>query len=134
MAPDFAYTTVNGVNGSLSDHRDTVVLLNLWASWCGPCVVEMPDIARLKADYPDLEVLAVNVSDDPVDAREFIAAAGYDFSWVLDEQKTIGALYPTDGIPYTVIINREGVVASIFLGSPRDAYATYELALKQAGL
>jgi thiol-disulfide isomerase/thioredoxin len=134
LAPDFSYTTVDGASGSLSDHRDTVVLLNLWASWCGPCVVEMPDIARLKENYPELEVLAVNVSDDPANARDFIADAGYDFSWVLDEQRTIEALYPTGGIPYTVIINREGTVTSIFLGSPRDTYVTYELAIKQAGL
>jgi cytochrome c-type biogenesis protein len=133
-APDFSYTTVDGISGKLSELRGKVVFLNLWASWCGPCVKEMPDIATLKADYPELEVLAVNVSDDPKDARGFISDSGYDFRWVLDEQGTVSVLYPTDGIPYTVIIDRDGVVSSIFLGSPPDAYGTYERALKQAGL
>ncbi|MDR2196515.1 MAG: TlpA family protein disulfide reductase [Coriobacteriales bacterium] len=134
LAPDFSYTTVDGQSGSLSELKGTPVLLNFWASWCGPCVGEMPDIAALKADYPALEVLAVAVSDAPADSRDFISESGYDFRWVLDEQGTIGALYPTDGIPYTIIIDANGVIGAIFLGSPPDAYATYERALKEAGL
>jgi thiol-disulfide isomerase/thioredoxin len=134
LAPDFSYTTVDGASGRLSELKGKVVLLNLWASWCGPCVQEMPDIAALKANYPALEVLAVNVSDEPADARAFIQKSDYDFSWVLDEQGTISAQYPTDGIPYTIIIDADGVIAATFLGSPSDAYAAYESALKQAGL
>jgi thiol-disulfide isomerase/thioredoxin len=134
LAPGFSYTTVDGAKGSLSELKGKVVLLNLWASWCGPCVREMPDIAKLKENYPTLEVLAVNVSDDPTAARSFIEEANYDFNWVLDEQGTIGALYPSTGIPYTIIIDTEGVIGKIFLGSPPDVYGTYEQALKQAGL
>ncbi|MDR1082543.1 MAG: TlpA family protein disulfide reductase [Coriobacteriales bacterium] len=133
-APDFSYTTVDGVSENLSALKGSVVLLNFWASWCGPCVSEMPDIAALKADYPELEVLAVTMNDDAADARAFIADTGYSFKWVLDEKATIGALYPTTGIPYTIIIDKEGVVTTTFLGSPPNAYNTYETALKQAGL
>jgi thiol-disulfide isomerase/thioredoxin len=133
-APDFAYSTVEGASGSLAELKGKVVLLNLWASWCGPCVREMPDIAALKAAYPELEVLAVNVSDDPTDARNFIQEAGYDFKWILDEQDSIGVLYPSDAIPYTIIIDKEGVVGATFLGTPADTYVTYETALRQAGL
>jgi thiol-disulfide isomerase/thioredoxin len=133
-APDFSYTTIDGTSGSLSELKGKVVLLNLWASWCGPCVREMPDIAALKADYPELEVLAVNISDDPGSARDFIDRTDYDFRWVIDEQGMISALYPSDAIPYTIIIDRDGVVSSVSLGSPPDAYAAYEQALKQAGL
>jgi thiol-disulfide isomerase/thioredoxin len=132
IAPDFSYTTVDGKSGTLADLKGSVVLLNLWASWCGPCVAEMPDIARLKADYPEVEILAVNVSDDAEDAQDFIDRYGYDFSWVLDKQGTISALYPTDGIPYTVIIDKEGVISAISLGSPPDPYATYTQAITQA--
>jgi thiol-disulfide isomerase/thioredoxin len=135
LAPDFSYTTVDGASGSLSQLKGKVVFLNLWASWCGPCVAEMPDIAALKAAYPELEVLAINISDDPTDAQDFIRDSGYDFNWVIDDERgTIGALYPSSGIPYSVIINRDGIASSVFLGSPIDPYSTYEDALKQAGL
>jgi thiol-disulfide isomerase/thioredoxin len=134
LAPDFSYTTVDGKSGRLSELKGKAVLLNFWASWCGPCVREMPDIAKLKADYPALEVLAINVSDDPAGARDFIAKTDYGFTWAIDEQGKISAKYPTDGIPYTIIIGTDGVIGAIFLGSPADVYGSYEHALKQAGL
>ncbi|MDR2587478.1 MAG: TlpA family protein disulfide reductase [Coriobacteriales bacterium] len=133
-APDFSYVTTDEESGSLSELKGKVVLLNLWASWCGPCVKEMPALAELKKDYPELEVLTVNVSDDPASARAFISDAGYDFRWVIDEKGTISARYPADGIPYTIIIDRDGVVSSLFLGSPPNTYAAYEKAIKKAGL
>jgi thiol-disulfide isomerase/thioredoxin len=133
-APDFSYTTVDGTSSKLSAHRGSVVLINLWASWCGPCIVEMPDIGQLKQQNPELVVLAVNVSDDPTDARNYISEAGYDFTWILDESGKIGSLYPTDGIPYTIVVDKEGTVSSIFLGSPRDPLETYGEAINQAGI
>jgi thiol-disulfide isomerase/thioredoxin len=134
VAPDFSYTTVEGAASKLSAHRGSVVLINLWASWCGPCVVEMPDISQLKQQNPELVVLAVNVSDDPTEARNYINEAGYDFTWVLDESGEISSLYPTGGIPYTVIVDKDGTVSSIFLGSPRDPLGTYSEAIQQAGI
>jgi thiol-disulfide isomerase/thioredoxin len=133
-APDFSYTTIEGASARLSEHRGSVVLINLWASWCGPCISEMPDIGQLKQENPELVVLAVNVSDDPNDARNYIDEADHDFTWILDESGEISSLYPTDGIPYTVIVDKNGTVSSIFLGSPRDPLSEYSKAIQQAGI
>jgi thiol-disulfide isomerase/thioredoxin len=133
-APDFSYATVDGASSKLSDHRGSVVLINLWASWCGPCISEMPDIGQLKQENPNLVVLAVNVSDDPTEARNYIDEAGYDFAWILDESGEIGSRYPTEGIPYTIIVDKDGTVSSIFLGSPRDPLSDYGKAIQQAGI
>jgi thiol-disulfide isomerase/thioredoxin len=133
-APDFPYTAVDGASSTLSAHRGSVVLINLWASWCGPCVAEMPEIDRLKQENPALVVLAVNVSDNPDDARSYIDKAGYGFTWVLDTSGEIGSLYPSSGIPYTVIVDTEGTISSIYMGSPRDPFATYGDAIRKAGI
>jgi thiol-disulfide isomerase/thioredoxin len=134
IAPDFSYTTTDGASSQLSTHRGSVVLMNLWASWCGPCVAEMPDIDQLRQQNPELVVLAINVSEDPADARDYIQTTGYDFTWILDENGEIGSLYPTDGIPYTIIIDKAGTISSIYLGSPRNPLETYGEALQKAGI
>lgn len=133
-APDFPYTAVDGTASTLSAHRGSVVLINLWASWCGPCVAEMPEIDRLEQENPDLVVLAVNVSDRADDARSYIDGAGYGFTWILDTSGEIGFLYPSSGIPYTVIVDKEGAISSIYMGSPRDPFATYGDAIRKAGI
>jgi thiol-disulfide isomerase/thioredoxin len=134
VAPDFSYTTIDGTSSQLSAHRGSVVLMNLWASWCGPCIAEMPDIDQLRQQNPELVVLAINVSEDPADARDYIQETGYDFTWILDEKGEIGSLYPTDGIPYTIIIDKAGTISSIYLGSPRNPLETYGEALQKAGI
>jgi thiol-disulfide isomerase/thioredoxin len=132
-APDFPYTTIDGTTSRLSEHQGSVVLINLWASWCGPCVVEMPDVNQLKQENPELVVLAVNVSDDISDAHAYINETGYDFTWIIDESGEISSLYPTDGIPYTIIVDKSGIISSIHLGKPHDPLSTYSEAIKQAG-
>ena len=106
------------------------MLINLWASWCSPCVREMPDIDRLKQDNPELVVLAVNVGESAADAEKFIQDNSYGFTWVIDESGEIGRAYPSDGIPYTIIIDKQGDIQEIFLGSPSDAYNTYGHVIK----
>jgi peroxiredoxin len=91
----------------------------------------MPDIERLRQDFPDLVVLAANVGDSPADAEKFIQNNDYGFMWTIDKTGDIAQAYPSDGIPYTVIIDKQGNVHEIFLGSPPDAYGTYRKSLSQ---
>jgi len=133
IAPDFDYRDIDGRQGTLSKHQGQVVLINLWASWCPPCVGEMPEIDELKAAYPELVVLAVNISDNEEDALAYIEENGFSFTWIIDSDYAISDLYPSDYIPYTIIIDKDGVISDVFTGSPSDPYKAYEIAVKEAG-
>lgn len=117
-APDFTTTLMDGSSFTLSEQQGKVVLLNFWATWCGPCVGEMPAFTRLVDTYGDqLSLLAVNSREDEQTVRDFLDEHGYTFPVALDPDLAVGELYPTEGIPYTVIIAPDGTVASIQLGA-----------------
>ncbi len=117
---DFTAVLADGSTFTLSDHEGSVILLNFWATWCGPCVGEMPAFPRLVEKYgDDLTLIAVNLGEDEETVKGFLEDRGYDFPVALDPEEAVGALYPTDGIPYTVLIGRDGKVASIHLGADR---------------
>ena len=123
---DFTATLTDGSEFTLSDHEGKVILLNFWATWCGPCVGEMPAFERLQETYgEDLALVAVNSGEDEATVAGFLEENGYTFPVVLDQEYAVSNLYPTEGIPYTVIIGTDGKVASIQLGAG-DADAMYE--------
>jgi thiol-disulfide isomerase/thioredoxin len=131
-APDFSFTYESGESAKLSDYRGQVVFINFWASWCGPCMQEMPDINELRQAYPDVVILEINVSDEKTDALEFIGKSGYDVSWIIDDG-TIASHYPSQGIPYTLILDKSGVISTIFEGSAPDMFSYFEAAVIAAG-
>ena len=116
---DFTGELADGGTSRLSDHEGKVILLNFWATWCGPCVGEMPAFTWLAEKYGDrLALAAVNCEEDEATVRSFLSANGYTFPVVLDPKGEIGrGLYPSDGIPYTVIIAPDGTVAAIQTGA-----------------
>lgn len=115
---DFTGALLGGGELTLSDYEGKVILLNFWATWCGPCVREMPAFPQLLEKYgDDLAVVAVDLREDSETVAAFIAEKGYDFPVVLDTDGAIGALYPTDAIPYTVIIAPDGSIADTSLGA-----------------
>ena len=123
---DFTATLADGSEFTLSAHEGKVMLLNFWATWCGPCVGEMPAFERLQETYgEDLALVAVNSGEDEASVAGFLEENGYTFPVVLDPEYAVSSLYPTEGIPYTVIIGTDGKVASIQLGAG-DADAMYE--------
>ncbi len=125
---DFTATLADGSSFTLSDHAGTVILLNFWATWCGPCVREMPAFPMLVEKYgEDLTLLAVDLGEAEENVKRFLEKNGYEFPVALDQEGEIGMLYPSDGIPYTVLIGRDGKIASIHLGADTaDAmYAAY---------
>ena len=133
-APDFELTQLDGETFRLSEHRGKVVLLNVWATWCPPCVAEMPDIQALSENYPDdLTVIGVSVDTDPAVVEEFIAENGYTYRFAMDTADWLIAsqLYPTAGIPESVFINADGTVTDIIIGAFRD-YETLEQAYLSA--
>lgn len=125
-APDFTGELIDGTSITLSELQGKPVIINFWATWCGPCVKEMPAFERLKNDFGDkIGILAVNCGDDAQTVKDFVEENGYTFPVVLDEEYSISMLYPTNSIPYTVVLDAEGKVSHISTGA-LDADTMYE--------
>lgn len=119
-APDFQAELTSGETVSLSDYKGKKVLLNFWATWCSPCVGEMPALQKLSEEYPqELVVLAVNCGEDEATVKKFLEKNDYTFPIALDEENEIQSLYPgvLEGIPYTVILDEDGKVTEESLGA-----------------
>ena len=125
-APDFTGELMDGTSITLSELQGKPVIINFWATWCGPCVKEMPAFERLKDDFGDkIGIIAVNCGDDAETVKDFVEENGYTFPVVLDEAYSISMLYPTNSIPYTVVLDAEGKVTHISTGA-LDADTMYE--------
>ena len=125
-APDFTAELADGSTFTLSNQKGKVVLLNFWATWCGPCVNEMPAFERLHSEYGDeVAILAVNCLEEKETVNRFIADENYTFPIAYDVEGSINGKYPSDGIPYTLIIDKEGVVKKIYVGAA-DAETQYQ--------
>jgi peroxiredoxin len=122
-APDFTLPAVGGANLRLQEQRGRVVLVNFWATWCGPCRVEMPHLNRLYEKYraAGFVLLGVNIDDEPRKAADLAAKLGLRFPVLLDSEKKVSRLYDLSAMPSTVLIDRDGRVRYIHRGY-RDGY------------
>lgn len=119
LAPDFTLTGLDGQEVSLSDFRGEPVLLNFWASWCGPCRIEMPLLQEVYEQWTSkgLVLLAVNLQEDPAKVKEFIDDAGYTFPVLLAPGNKVPLSYNIRGIPATFFIDADGVIRDIKVGA-----------------
>ncbi len=115
-APDFTLNNMNGEEVKLSDYQGKLVYLNFWATWCGYCDQEMPDLQALNTENDDLVVLAVNVREDKELVQSYLDKGGYDFPVLLDEEGEITAKYLVAGMPTTYFINSEGILLDRYPG------------------
>jgi peroxiredoxin len=116
-APDF--TVSDGVTSvHLANYRGRVVLLNFWATWCSPCIEEMPALLQLHHERPDLAIVAVSIDEDPEAYSRFIARRHLDFITVRDPAQKAAQLYHTEGWPETYIIDRSGIIRRKIVGDP----------------
>lgn len=97
---------------TLADYQGQVVILNFWATWCGPCVIEMPMLQDFYEEYggDELELLAINIGERPEVAREFADEGGFTFPIVLDPNGNLYDHYAVRGQPTTFVLNRQGEV------------------------
>lgn len=134
-APDFTTELCGGGTFTMSEQEGKVVLLNFWATWCSPCVGEMPAFQKLYEEYGDkVEIIAVNTAEDKETVDSFAEDSGYTFPIGYDESGEISLKYPNDGIPYTLVIGKDGKVSDIFMGADGSdqQYKKYRSALKKA--
>ena len=101
----------------LSKLRGRVVVLNLWATFCPPCIEELPSLLALQRQMPNLAVVAVSMDQDPDVYRRFLVEHHVDLLTVRDEDQRVNALYGTAQIPETYIIDRQGVLRRKFIGA-----------------
>jgi thiol-disulfide isomerase/thioredoxin len=117
LAPDFKVSD-GSTSIHLADYRGRVTLVNFWASWCIPCVEELPGLLQLHHDRPDIAILAISIDEDPDAYKSFIANRHVDLITVRDPNKTAADLYHTDGWPETYIIDRKGIMRRKVVGDP----------------
>ncbi len=130
QAPSFSGTTAEGAAVSLADYQGQVVLLDFWASWCGPCKEEMPFLIGLHRQYKSkgLAVVAINIDDDVANMRAFLSSlpgSAPAFPIIWDHEKNIPAQYEIEAMPTSVLIDRGGVVRfwhNGFKSSARDQF------------
>ncbi len=129
IAPDFELPTLDGGRFRLSDYRGHPVLLNFWASWCGPCRDEMPSLVALGQQHRDtgLVVVGVNIEEGRGPAQDFADELHIDFELPMDFQGDVTDTYLRIGPPNTYFINAVGVIESMLLGGAPFASFSAEL-------
>jgi len=118
VAPDFALKSSTGENLRLSEYRGDVVMINFWATWCGPCRQEMPLLDELYTRYERVgfNLLGVNIDDDSRRAMQMIDELGVNFPVLFDSRKEVSKLYEVEAMPVTVLVDREGNVRYVHHG------------------
>ncbi|MBI1195901.1 MAG: redoxin domain-containing protein [Gammaproteobacteria bacterium] len=117
-APDFTLKSRSGKNLKLSEYRGQVVMLNFWASWCGPCRQEMPLLEQLYQRYQAMgfTILAVNVEDTSGDALKMLKDVPVNFPVLFDSDNRISDTYGIEAMPSTILVDRDGNMRFEHLG------------------
>jgi len=102
----------------LADYRGKVVLVNFWASWCGPCIQETPALVELHHQRPDIAILGISIDEDPGAYQRLLQRFHVDYTTVLDPDEKVARMYGTDGWPETYIVDRTGVIRRKVVGDP----------------
>jgi cytochrome c-type biogenesis protein len=135
-APQYAALTMKGDSISLADLRGKVVLMNVWATWCGPCRKEIPELRTLHANYKDrgLEVIGISVDSDGSDdaIRSFLSEFKMDYTIWRDANETVQATFRMAGVPTTFVIDRQGVLRWRSTGAIEPGDSTLTRAIEEA--
>jgi len=132
-APDFTLRTLEGQNLRLGEQRGRVVLVNFWATWCGPCRQEMPHLNKLYEKYKSsgFVLLGVNVDDDTRQAVGVANKLGVRFPVLPDTDKRVSRQYDLSAMPSTVLIDRDGKVRYLHRGYQSGYEDTYDKQIRE---
>ena len=131
-APDFTLKSLDGKNLKLSEMTGNVVLINFWASWCGPCREEMPLLNALHNKYEPLgfTVLGVNVEEDLKGAKGFLKNFPVDFPVLLDNTNKVSKQFKVVAMPTTIVVDRDGNMRYLHQGYKSGDEAKYRQMVK----
>ncbi len=110
-APEIAFADGSGAQRSLADFRGRLVLVNLWATWCEPCIREMPSLDRLQAALPDKDLAIVLISQDRGGDKvvaPFFEKLGLKLKTYLDPKSSVGHAFEVHGLPTSILVDRDG--------------------------
>jgi peroxiredoxin len=117
-APDFTLKSRSGENIKLSELRGNVVMVNFWASWCGPCRQEMPLLQQLYVRYQGMgfTLLGVNVDEDPAAAQKMLKEIPVNFPILYDSSNKVSKQYQVKAMPSTFMVDRDGNIRYLHKG------------------
>jgi thiol-disulfide isomerase/thioredoxin len=117
IAPGFKVTALNNEEVSLEKYKGKIVLLDFWATWCGPCIADMPSVKAMYKKYgkEGFEIIGVSLDDDYMRLQHYLRREEITWPQYFDESGKIAQLYRVKGIPYTVLIDQDGIVRAIGL-------------------
>ena len=117
-APDFTLELLDGKQFQLSKTKGKVVVLDFWATWCGPCLQAMPQVDSVTREFKDRDVqlIAVNLQESPKQITDMLERHKLELTVALDRDGVVAERYAANAIPQTVIIDREGKIARLFVG------------------
>ena len=131
QAPDFTLSTLTGEQFNLQEQRGKPVFLNFWATWCGPCVAEMPDIQKLQNTMGDsIQIVGIDLRETRNLVLRFVTIYDYTWTFVLDSTGRVQSAYEVSGIPTSYFLDAQGVIVRKFVGS--RSYETFLRATRQA--
>ena len=127
-APDFTLKSASGENIKLSELRGQVVMINFWASWCGPCRQEMPLLDELHERYSPMgfTLLGVNVEEDSSKAQTLLKDVPVNFPILFDQENTVSKQYDVIAMPSTVVVDRDGNIRYVHHGYKPGDENTYQ--------
>ena len=132
-APDFTLKSNSGNNMRLAEQRGNVVMLNFWASWCGPCKQEMPLLDELHKRYSraGFTIIGVNVERDTEDAKRVLRDIPVSFPVLFDTESDVSKMYDVSAMPTTVMIDRDGNIRHLHKGFKPGYENEYRKQIKQ---
>lgn len=135
-ALDFTAQLTDGRSFSLSDQAGKVVLINFWATWCGPCVRELPDLEKLYREYcsnEQVEIITVNAGETASTVQRFLSQQGLTIPTAYDTNDQISRAYGISAIPRTIIFNKDGTISADLSGALTSGnYQRYKTAIENA--
>jgi peroxiredoxin len=132
-APDFTLSSDTGENLRLSEFRGQVIMLNFWATWCGPCRQEMPMLDKLYQQYSrnGFVLLGVNIDDNVANAVDMAKKIGISFPVLFDTDKRVSRRYDVDAMPSTLFIDRDGRLRHVHRGYKPGYEKRYQAQIRE---